>query len=90
MCGRKTPGASDGPRRRAEVSWRDRFPPSRWLALVLVAVAVVLIVENNRQIRIRLLVPVVTMPLYLALLIMFGLGGVCGALLVSNRRRSRR
>lgn len=70
MCGRQTPGASDGPRRRARVSWRDRFPPSRWLALVLVAV--------------------VTMPLYLALLIMFLIGGVCGALLVSNRCRSRR
>ncbi|WP_395577196.1 LapA family protein [Streptomyces sp. BK79] len=49
-----------------------------------------MIVENNRQIRIRLLVPVVTMPLYLALLIMFGIGGACGALLVSNRSRSRR
>jgi uncharacterized integral membrane protein len=53
----------------------------------MVAVAVVLIVENDRQVKIRLLVPVVTMPLYLALLIMFVIGAVCGALLVHSRSR---
>jgi uncharacterized integral membrane protein len=56
--------------------------PTRVAALVLAALAIVLIVENTRDVEIRLLVPVVTMPLYLALLIMFVIGGLCGALLM--------
>ncbi len=55
--------------------------------LVLTALAVVLIVENRDEIAIRLVVPIVTMPLYLALLIMFVLGGLCGALLIRSRGR---
>ncbi len=61
--------------------------PSRITAAVLVVLAVVLIVENTREVEIRLLVPVVTMPLYLALLIMFVIGGLCGALLARGRGR---
>ncbi|MFD5223358.1 DUF1049 domain-containing protein [Streptomyces tendae] len=61
--------------------------PSRITMLVLAALAIVLIAENTREIRIRLVVPVVTMPLYLALLIMFVLGGLCGALLLRSRGR---
>lgn len=62
---------------------------SRIVMLVLAAVAIVLIAENTREIRIRLLVPVVSMPLYLALLIMFVLGGLCGALLLRSRDSGR-
>ncbi|WP_299538886.1 LapA family protein [uncultured Streptomyces sp.] len=61
--------------------------PSRITTLVLAALAVVLIAENTEDIRIRLLVPVVTMPLYLALLLMFVLGGLCGALVVRTRSK---
>ncbi|MEV6121376.1 LapA family protein [Streptomyces sp. NPDC052077] len=61
--------------------------PSRVATLVVAALAVVLIVQNTREVRIRLLVPVVTMPLYLALLIMFVLGGLCGAFLWRGRAR---
>ncbi|MEV7402336.1 LapA family protein [Streptomyces sp. NPDC091267] len=64
---------------------RPAMTPARITALVLVALAIVLIVENTRQVRIRLLIPVVTMPLYLALLGMFVIGGLCGALLIRNR-----
>ncbi|MFE7136032.1 lipopolysaccharide assembly protein LapA domain-containing protein [Streptomyces sp. NPDC057638] len=65
---------------------REWFTPARTVGLVLAALAVVLIVENTREIEIRLIVPVVTMPLYLALLLMFLLGVVCGGLYF---RRSR-
>ncbi|WP_308310477.1 LapA family protein [Streptomyces sp. CC210A] len=61
--------------------------PSRITAAVLAVLAVVLIVENTREVEIRLLIPVVTMPLYLALLIMFVIGGLCGALLIRGRGR---
>ncbi|MCX4548039.1 lipopolysaccharide assembly protein LapA domain-containing protein [Streptomyces sp. NBC_01387] len=60
------------------------------MALVLAALAIVLIAENTREVKIRLVVPVVTMPLYAALLIMFVIGLLCGALLVYNRNRNRR
>ncbi|MFJ8086248.1 lipopolysaccharide assembly protein LapA domain-containing protein [Streptomyces sp. NPDC096205] len=55
--------------------------------LVLAALAIIVIAENTREVRIRLLIPVVTMPLYLALLIMFVLGGLCGALLLRSRSK---
>jgi uncharacterized integral membrane protein len=58
--------------------------------LVLAALAIVLIAENTRDVRIRLIVPVVTMPLYAALLVMFVLGALCGALLRYTRRRRKR
>lgn len=62
-----------------------RLSPARIGVLVLAAAAIVVIAENTREVTIRLLVPVVTMPLYLALLIMFVLGGLCGALLLRSR-----
>ncbi|MFF7178593.1 lipopolysaccharide assembly protein LapA domain-containing protein [Streptomyces sp. NPDC008121] len=61
--------------------------PPRIAMLVFAALAIVLIAQNTADVRIRLLVPVVTMPLYLALLLMFVLGALCGALLLSSRRR---
>lgn len=73
--------------RGGKAGLRDKFTPARWVALVVAALSIVLIVENTRQVRIRLLVPVVTMPLYAALLIMFVLGALCGALFVRSRSR---
>ncbi|WP_069170329.1 lipopolysaccharide assembly protein LapA domain-containing protein [Streptomyces griseus] len=63
--------------------------PSRITVLVLAALAIVLIAENTQEISIRLVIPVVTMPQYLALLLMFVLGCLCGALLVYSRRSRR-
>lgn len=63
--------------------------PTRITVLVLTALAIVLIAENTSEVRIRLLVPEVRMPLYLALLIMFVIGILCGALLVHSRRGRR-
>ncbi|MEV4945597.1 LapA family protein [Streptomyces sp. NPDC053755] len=83
---RKPPGGTDG-RTGARTGRGSFLTPSRITMLVLAALAIVLIAENTRDVPIRLVIPVVTMPLYLALLIMFILGGLCGALLVRGRGR---
>ncbi|MCQ6552055.1 LapA family protein [Streptomyces sp. C10-9-1] len=82
-----TPASEKKPRGRSSggTGRAKSLTPSRVTALVLVALAVVFIVENTRKVEIRLLVPVVTMPLYLALLGMFVIGGLCGALLIRGR-----
>ncbi|MFE0803343.1 DUF1049 domain-containing protein [Streptomyces sp. NPDC058812] len=79
---REPPGRADGHKSAGRGS---ALTPSRITVLVLAALAIVLIAENTREVRIRLVVPVVTMPLYLALLIMFVLGGLCGALLLRGK-----
>lgn len=55
--------------------------------IVLTALAIVFIFENTDQVEIRLLVPLVTMPLYLALLAMFVIGALCGGLFFRWRER---
>jgi uncharacterized integral membrane protein len=85
--GRTGKGRGGGPRGADQ---RTALGSSTVAVLVLAALAIVLIAENTRQVRIRLIVPVVTMPLYLALLIMFVLGGLCGALLLMRGRRGTR
>ncbi|MEU5974672.1 lipopolysaccharide assembly protein LapA domain-containing protein [Streptomyces sp. NPDC047315] len=64
----------------------DWFTPARTLVVALVVLAIVFMVENTEQVRIRLIIPLVTMPLYLALLLMFLVGALCGGLFF--RRRS--
>ncbi|MEU9101473.1 LapA family protein [Streptomyces sp. NPDC048361] len=60
--------------------------PGRIAVLVLAVLALVFIFENTRRVKIRLLIPEVTMPLYLALLAVFVVGLCCGYFL---RRRNR-
>jgi uncharacterized integral membrane protein len=60
--------------------------PGRITAAVLAVLALVFIFENTRRIKIRLLVPEVTMPLWLALLGCFVIGALAGMFL---RRGSR-
>ncbi len=62
-----------------------RFAP---FALIT-AVALVFIFENRSNVEIRLLVPIVTMPLWGALLIAWALG-MLAALFYTLRRRSNR
>ncbi|CAM5581811.1 LapA family protein [Streptomyces viridochromogenes] len=61
--------------------------PRRIVALVLVALALVFIFENTDETEIRLLIPLVTMPLWVALLGMGVIGALIGALLLARRRR---
>ncbi|MEU3074090.1 DUF1049 domain-containing protein [Streptomyces laurentii] len=63
------------------------FTPGRIAILVVAAVTLVFIFENTREVRIRVLIPEVTMPLYLALLATALLGAVCGYYLAARRRR---
>lgn len=87
MSGQQAPGpAATG----SASGWRDKLTTTRILVIVLVALAIILIAENTAQVRIRLIIPVVTMPLYAALLIMFVLGLLAGALLLYSRRRRKR
>lgn len=46
--------------------------------LVVAALSLVFIFENTRETKIRLLIPEVTMPLWLALLAMAVVGALCG------------
>ncbi|MCD2194746.1 LapA family protein [Actinomycetospora endophytica] len=58
---------------------------SRWvLGVILAVIAVVFILENRQPVEIRLLIPVVTMPLWAALTAMVVIGLLIGFLL---RRR---
>jgi uncharacterized integral membrane protein len=57
------------------------------VALVLLALAVVFILENRQLTEIRLLIPVVLMPLWAALTGTLLIGLVVGVLLDRQRRR---
>ncbi|MEU3606647.1 lipopolysaccharide assembly protein LapA domain-containing protein [Streptomyces sp. NPDC035033] len=52
--------------------------PGRIAIAVVAVLLLVFIFENTRQVEIRLLIPEVTMPLYLALLATALLGALCG------------
>ncbi|MGW7195595.1 hypothetical protein [Streptomyces chryseus] len=79
-----------GTNHKAHTSFFSRPAVRRFVPFVLItAVALVFIFENRATIEIRLLVPVVTMPLWGALLIAWALG-VLGCAVVMRRRSSRR
>jgi len=61
----------------------------RIVAGVLIVLAIIFIVENREQVNIRLIVPLLSLPLWTALTGMFVIGGIAGWLL-SRRRASRR
>ncbi|GHG87382.1 DUF1049 domain-containing protein [Streptomyces lanatus] len=60
--------------------------PARITMLVLAVLALIFIFENTRETEIRLLVPLVTMPLWLALLAMGVIGALFGAYFMGRRR----
>jgi uncharacterized integral membrane protein len=60
--------------------------PARITALVLVVLMLVFIFQNTRETEIRLLVPEVTMPLWLALLGTAVIGALCAVFIVKRRR----
>ncbi|MFF0063444.1 lipopolysaccharide assembly protein LapA domain-containing protein [Streptomyces sp. NPDC005279] len=64
-----------------------RLTPAMITGGVLAILAIVFIFENTQKVRIRLLIPEVTMPLYLGLLATFVIGALCGGIFF--RRRSR-
>ncbi|MFC8240572.1 LapA family protein [Streptomyces chartreusis] len=60
--------------------------PGRITVLVLAALALIFIFENTRSTEIRLLIPLVTMPLWLALLAVGIIGALVGGYFMRRRR----
>ncbi|MET8567138.1 hypothetical protein [Streptomyces sp. NPDC004783] len=74
---------------KAHGSFLSRPGVRRFLPFaVITAIALIFIFENDASVEIRLLVPMVTMPLWGALLIAWALGVLAG--LFTVRRRSGR
>jgi uncharacterized integral membrane protein len=71
---------NQGPKRGVVIGWRQ------WLALAAAIIALVFVLENRAQTEIRLLIPVVIMPLWLALLISLLLGLLIGLGLRGRRQ----
>ncbi|MFC8537777.1 DUF1049 domain-containing protein [Streptomyces sp. NPDC057249] len=63
------------------------FTPGRVLVLVIAVLSIVFIAENTKDVEVRLIVPLVTAPLYVWLVVMFLAGMACGAYVF--RRRSK-
>ncbi|MFC0845257.1 MULTISPECIES: lipopolysaccharide assembly protein LapA domain-containing protein [Streptomyces] len=61
--------------------------PSRVAVGTIAVLALIFIFENTRQVKIRLLIPEVSMPLYLALLAVFVVGVICGGYFIRRRGR---
>ncbi|MDT3398689.1 DUF1049 domain-containing protein [Streptomyces sp. B1866] len=59
--------------------------PGRAVLLLVGVLALVFIFENTRKVKIRLIVPEVTTPLWLALLAVGLIGTLCGAYLFRRR-----
>ncbi|MHA4774558.1 LapA family protein [Streptomyces sp. MSC1_001] len=82
--------AVNNPEQKAHTSFFSRPAVRRLVPFVLItAVALIFIFENRGDVRIRLLIPEVTMPLWGALLIAWALGMLACAFTV-RRRSSRR
>ena len=63
---------------RSGTSGLRRVPPRMWVAIVLVVLAVIFIAENRDPAAIRLIIPVVVMPLWAALAVLFVAGVLVG------------
>ncbi|MFE5910804.1 DUF1049 domain-containing protein [Streptomyces wedmorensis] len=63
------------------------FTPGRIAMTAVAVLTLVFIFENTREVKIRLLIPEVTMPLYVALLATALLGAACGYYAAARRRK---
>ncbi|MCX4768607.1 LapA family protein [Streptomyces sp. NBC_01260] len=61
------------------------FSPARIVVIVIAILSVVFIAENTGDVTVRLLIPLVTIPLYVALIVMFVAGMACGAYFFRRR-----
>ncbi|MFG3344521.1 DUF1049 domain-containing protein [Streptomyces sp. NPDC048018] len=82
MSPREASGATTGEARAGGV-----FTPGRVAMAAVAVLTPVFVFENTREVRIRLLVPEVSMPLHLALLATTLLGAVCGFYAAHRRTR---
>lgn len=63
------------------------FTPARILVIVIAVLSIVFIAENTEEVEVRLIVPLVTMPLYVWLIVMFVAGMACGAYVFRRRTK---
>ncbi|MEU8675024.1 LapA family protein [Streptomyces sp. NPDC048560] len=68
-------------------SAKGRFTPTRIAVLAVAVLAVVFICVNTEDVTIRLWIPEVTMPLWLALLGVFLAGAICGGYVFRRRTK---
>jgi uncharacterized integral membrane protein len=59
--------------------------PARVVVVLLAVLALIFIFENTRDTKIRLLIPEVTLPLWMALLATGLIGALCGAYFMRRR-----
>lgn len=82
---RKQP-ANKQPATPAGGSWWSRISPRLITALVLTAFALTFIIQNNQLTEIRVIIPVVTMPLWAALAAMLIVGAAIGYATTKRQR----
>ncbi|MDT9695394.1 LapA family protein [Streptomyces sp. P17] len=78
---------SAGKTRRKGDERNPAFTAGRIAVLVLAVLGLIFIFENTQETEIRLLIPLVTMPLWAALLGTALIGALCGAYFMGRRRR---
>ncbi|WP_328941722.1 lipopolysaccharide assembly protein LapA domain-containing protein [Streptomyces sp. NBC_00250] len=83
MSPKETSRTTDGGRSR----FTEALTPGRIGMMALAVITLVFIFQNTREVKIRLLIPEVTMPLYLALLATALLGAACGYYAAARRRK---
>ena len=66
---------------------KDMLTPGRIAVIVVAALAIAFICVNTEEITIRLWIPEVTMPLWVALVGVFLAGAVCGGYVFRRRTR---
>lgn len=79
--GKSGAGKSGGGGSRGEL-----VTPARVTVAVLAVLGLVFVFENTRSTKIRLLIPEVTTPLWMALLATGVIGALCGAYAMKRRR----
>ncbi|MFJ8660745.1 DUF1049 domain-containing protein [Streptomyces sp. NPDC093795] len=83
MSPKETSRAPGGSRSR----FTEALTPGRIAMIALAVITLVFIFQNTRQVKIRLLIPEVTTPLYLALLATALIGLACGFYFAARRRK---
>ncbi len=68
----------------------SRISPKAVVAAVVVVLVAIFIIENHKKVDIRLIAPVVSVPLWLAFLVIFVIGGGVGVVLGRRPRGNRR
>ncbi|MEI5097631.1 LapA family protein [Streptomyces sp. PmtG] len=78
--------STGGSKPPAKGGFGELMTPGRITVAVIALLTLIFIFENTRSTKIRLLIPEVTMPLWMALFGTAVIGAVCGAYFVRKRR----